>query len=55
MVELGVDTFGDVTSRADAACGGRVVSALEGGYTPLRLAEAVVVHMRALAGLPPAG
>jgi acetoin utilization deacetylase AcuC-like enzyme len=44
-----------VTSRADAACGGRVVSALEGGYTPLRLAEAVVVHMRALAALPAAG
>jgi acetoin utilization deacetylase AcuC-like enzyme len=44
-----------VTSRADAACGGRVVSVLEGGYTPLRLAEAVVVHMRALAGLPAAG
>ena len=44
-----------VTTRADEMCGGRVVSALEGGYTPLRLAEAVVVHMRALAGLPAAG
>ena len=43
-----------VTARADDVCGGRVVSALEGGYTPLRLAEAVVVHMRALAGLPAA-
>jgi len=30
-------------------CGGRVVSALEGGYAPERLAEASVTHMRALA------
>jgi acetoin utilization deacetylase AcuC-like enzyme len=44
-----------VTGKADAVCQGRVVSALEGGYTPLRLAEAVVVHMRALAGMPAAG
>ncbi len=43
-----------VTSRADEVCNGRVVSVLEGGYTPLRLAQAVVVHMRALAGLPAA-
>lgn len=43
-----------VAARADETCGGRVVSVLEGGYTPLRLAEAVVVHMRALAGLPAA-
>ncbi len=43
-----------VTARADAACGGRLVSVLEGGYTPLRLGEAVVVHLRALAGLPAA-
>jgi acetoin utilization deacetylase AcuC-like enzyme len=44
-----------VTARADEMCGGRVVSALEGGYTPARLAESVVVHVRALAGLPAAG
>jgi len=44
-----------VTAYADEVCGGRVVSALEGGYTPARLAEAVVVHTRALAGLPAAG
>jgi acetoin utilization deacetylase AcuC-like enzyme len=44
-----------VTSRADELCGGRVVSALEGGYTPLALGEAVVVHLRALAGLLAAG
>jgi acetoin utilization deacetylase AcuC-like enzyme len=44
-----------VTSRADRSCGGRVVSVLEGGYTPARLGEAVVVHTRALAGLPAVG
>lgn len=44
-----------VTSRADAACGGRLVSVMEGGYTPGRLGHAVVTHMRALAGLPAAG
>lgn len=44
-----------VTAYADDASGGRVVSALEGGYTPARLAEAVIVHARALAGLPAAG
>ena len=40
-----------VTQRPDELCAGRVVSALEGGYTPQRLAEACVVHVRALAGL----
>lgn len=40
-----------VVERAAAWCGGRVVSALEGGYNPERLGEAAVVHMRALAGL----
>ncbi|MBL8959790.1 MAG: histone deacetylase [Gemmatimonadetes bacterium] len=40
-----------VVTRAAAWCGGRVVSALEGGYDPDRLGEASVVHMRALAGL----
>ena len=40
-----------VVSRAAQWCGGRVVSALEGGYDPARLGEASVVHMRALAGL----
>ncbi|MEO6779215.1 MAG: histone deacetylase [Gemmatimonadaceae bacterium] len=44
-----------VTGRADELCGGRLVSVLEGGYTPARLANAVVVHLRALAGLPAAG
>jgi acetoin utilization deacetylase AcuC-like enzyme len=35
-------------SRADGWCGGRVVSALEGGYAPDRLGEAAVTHLRAL-------
>ncbi len=44
-----------VAAHADEQCGGRLVSALEGGYTPVRLGEAVVVHLRALAGLPASG
>jgi len=38
-----------VTNHADALCGGRVVSVLEGGYDPDRVGAASVVHMRALA------
>jgi len=38
----------DLVARADAWCGGRLVSALEGGYAPERMAEAAVAHMRAL-------
>jgi acetoin utilization deacetylase AcuC-like enzyme len=37
-----------VVERANQWCGGRVVSALEGGYAPERLAAACVKHMRAL-------
>ncbi len=37
-----------VVERADAWCGGRVVSALEGGYAPERLGAACVTHLRAL-------
>ena len=44
-----------VASRADELCGGRLVSVLEGGYTPARLGEAVVVQARELAGLPGSG
>jgi acetoin utilization deacetylase AcuC-like enzyme len=33
---------------AEQHCGGRVVSALEGGYAPERLGVACVRHMRAL-------
>ena len=39
---------GCFVARAEAWCGGRVVSALEGGYAPQRLGEACVAHMRAL-------
>jgi acetoin utilization deacetylase AcuC-like enzyme len=38
----------DLVQRAMAWCGGRVVSALEGGYDPARLGEACVTHLRAL-------
>lgn len=37
-----------VVRRADQWCGGRVVSALEGGYDPVRLGDACVTHLRAL-------
>ncbi|MFI5243879.1 MAG: histone deacetylase [Gemmatimonadales bacterium] len=38
----------ELVSRAGQWCGGRLVSALEGGYDPARLGEAAVRHMRAL-------
>ena len=38
-----------LVARADSWCGGRIVSALEGGYTPDRLAQAAVRHLGALA------
>jgi acetoin utilization deacetylase AcuC-like enzyme len=38
-----------VVERADVWCGGRVVSALEGGYAPDRVAAACLAHLRALA------
>jgi acetoin utilization deacetylase AcuC-like enzyme len=37
-----------LVARADAWCGGRIVSALEGGYAPDRLAQAAVRHLGAL-------
>jgi acetoin utilization deacetylase AcuC-like enzyme len=37
-----------VDARADAWCGGRIVSALEGGYAPDRMAAAAVAHLKAL-------
>jgi len=37
-----------VVSRAERWCGGRVVTALEGGYDPVRLGDACVTHLRAL-------
>jgi acetoin utilization deacetylase AcuC-like enzyme len=38
----------ELVSRAEHWCGGRLVSAMEGGYAPERLAEACITHMRAL-------
>jgi acetoin utilization deacetylase AcuC-like enzyme len=38
----------EMASRAGQWCGGRLVSALEGGYAPGRLGEACVRHMQAL-------
>ena len=37
-----------LVERAERWCGGRVVSALEGGYEPDRLGEAVIAHLDAL-------
>jgi acetoin utilization deacetylase AcuC-like enzyme len=49
---LEIDDFWAITrslvSRADSWCGGRIVSALEGGYDPDRLAQAAVRHLGAL-------
>ena len=39
---------GELVSRAKLWCGGRLVSAMEGGYAPDRLGAACVTHMRAL-------
>ena len=38
----------EMVSRAEHWCDGRMISALEGGYEPDRLGNAVVTHMRAL-------
>jgi acetoin utilization deacetylase AcuC-like enzyme len=43
-----------IVERAEAVCGGRLVSVLEGGYDPPALGRATVQHLRALAGLPSA-
>jgi acetoin utilization deacetylase AcuC-like enzyme len=39
-----------LVERAEAWCGAKVVSALEGGYAPDQVGEACAVHMEALAG-----
>ncbi|MGI9140751.1 MAG: histone deacetylase family protein [Gemmatimonadaceae bacterium] len=44
-----VDLTTWVVERAQGWCGGRVVSALEGGYAPDRVATAAVAHLKALA------
>jgi acetoin utilization deacetylase AcuC-like enzyme len=38
----------DLVARAESCCGGRIVSALEGGYAPERTAVAVVAHLKAM-------
>jgi acetoin utilization deacetylase AcuC-like enzyme len=38
----------ELVERAERWCGGRLVSSLEGGYAPDRLAAACVTHLRAL-------
>ena len=38
----------DLVDRATSWCGGRIVSSLEGGYAPDRMAAAAVAHMNAL-------
>jgi acetoin utilization deacetylase AcuC-like enzyme len=49
---LELDDFDNLTrsivARAESWCGGRVVSALEGGYAPDRVAQAAVRHLGAL-------
>ena len=49
---LEIDDFSRLTkelvSRAEQWCGGRLVSALEGGYAPERLGEVSVAHLKAL-------
>jgi acetoin utilization deacetylase AcuC-like enzyme len=37
-----------LVARAESLCGGRLVSALEGGYAPERVGAASVAHLRAL-------
>jgi acetoin utilization deacetylase AcuC-like enzyme len=38
----------DLVARAESWCAGRVVSSLEGGYAPERMAAAAVAHMKAM-------
>lgn len=39
----------EMVARANSWCGGRIVSALEGGYAPDSVAQAVLTHLAALA------
>ncbi len=56
MAELRIDPRGyyrltrEIARFADAACGGRLVSLLEGGYEPQALGEDVCAHVEALLG-----
>ena len=49
---LEIEDFESLTrslvARADSWCKGRLVSALEGGYAPDRLAQASIRHLAAL-------
>lgn len=47
------DLTASLRERAESACGGRLVSVLEGGYDADASARAVVQHLRALASLAP--
>ena len=53
-VELTTDCFAWMTDRllevADACCGGRLISVLEGGYDLAALADGVAGHVRSLMG-----
>jgi acetoin utilization deacetylase AcuC-like enzyme len=40
----------ELVARASVWCKGRVVSALEGGYAPDRVAAACIAHLRAMVG-----
>lgn len=57
-LEFRTEDYGWVTAQlvriAEGLCGGRMVSALEGGYDLQALAESVVAHVGALAGADPA-
>jgi acetoin utilization deacetylase AcuC-like enzyme len=51
-LDLEVEDFGRLTESVMAVardyCGGRVISVLEGGYNPQRLAECVGIHLQTL-------
>lgn len=51
-LQLETEDFAELTravrALADVYCGGRIVSLLEGGYHPQRLAESVAVHLEGL-------
>jgi acetoin utilization deacetylase AcuC-like enzyme len=50
-VEDFADLTKDVLDVASVHAGGRVVSLLEGGYNPERLAESAATHLQALLGV----
>ena len=56
-LKLDTEDYGWATARlvelAEGLCGGRLVSALEGGYDLQALAESVVAHVGALTGAEP--